>query len=253
MKNKNRIKVPTNKNMYDLNTKTTDKKNPYIYFMMRPLSFLVAKLFIKLNISANFTTGCSLLLGIISFYFLQDGNHLSFIYASICILFSELFDFVDGNIARFKNRKTYFGKFYDGLTDDYINSLKFVFMGIGLSGLYSIAGVIISLMMFFVRYTEMRFNYVMMIKQSKSSLDKNIKSDNDRSSNRYPKQLLKTIIILPSRIISSTSTISFIILSLFHLSNIWFITFASLVSIESLFRIIMINYNAFKRFDIKYN
>lgn len=110
-----------------------DRGNLIFYYVTRPLSFYLTVPFAIFGISANTATAISFIFSLLSCMFwilpISDG----FLYASLCYLLWYLVDFVDGNLARFYGKTNYFGKFIDGLVDNFTGLSFFIFMGHGVS------------------------------------------------------------------------------------------------------------------------
>src|SRR5437763_660961 len=79
----------------------------------------------RINVSPNTLTVIGMLLMCSTVWLLQSG----FLFLSCwIILFSSLFDVLDGKIARLKNNGTQFGAFLDSVFDRYADS--FILMGL---------------------------------------------------------------------------------------------------------------------------
>ena len=107
-------------------TNTKFNKNIGDFFITRPLSILLTIPLADLNISPNRITSIRVILQmiVILFIFFSNKNYL----ITLIILhyfFSDVFDYVDGNYARYKNKASYFGKLFDTTFD---NSLSFIFL-----------------------------------------------------------------------------------------------------------------------------
>ena len=78
------------------------------------LSRKIGILFSKLQLSANQWTVLSLLLMIITFYFLINRN---FLIATIVLAFTAVIDMIDGAVARATKKATIFGAYLDTIID----------------------------------------------------------------------------------------------------------------------------------------
>lgn len=105
--------------------------NDFREYRTKKLSSL-AKLLLKLKISANIMTTLSLLFGLISIYFLFN-NHLLFIIFAILHLLADIFD---GVLAR-SSKSTTFGKYYDHSVDQIITLLLIIKIGFYLNEYYA--------------------------------------------------------------------------------------------------------------------
>lgn len=82
-------------------------------YLYRKVSFYLTPFFVFLGLSANQSTNLNLLVVL--------GSYVALFYSPILgaslFLFSIFIDFVDGNLARYYGKSSYFGKFYDGFCD----------------------------------------------------------------------------------------------------------------------------------------
>ena len=108
-----------------------DRDNPWLYFVMRPISFYPTWLFLKLGISANQTTYIGLIIGVIGCIFLALGSHWAPIIGVVLINIGYLFDVVDGNVARYTNSCSKYGQYIDGMATYIMVPLTFIAIGIG--------------------------------------------------------------------------------------------------------------------------
>jgi archaetidylinositol phosphate synthase len=90
----------------------------------------VADVFVRLRITPNQISMLALVAGIICAYLFLER---SFIWGSIALLISAIFDLVDGSVARKTNAHTNFGAVFDWIVDKYVDAL--VLLGVGLSGI----------------------------------------------------------------------------------------------------------------------
>jgi len=89
------------------------QKQQYLVRVFRFIGNLLAPLFIMTNISANKITFFSFLLGIISCLLIMS----NYINAAIIIyIISGILDHVDGTVARFNDKASFFGRFIDGFS-----------------------------------------------------------------------------------------------------------------------------------------
>ncbi|MFA7114675.1 MAG: CDP-alcohol phosphatidyltransferase family protein [Candidatus Omnitrophota bacterium] len=103
------------KEKYNVNKKKQfDKREIQSYFVFRPLSFIITPFFVMLKISANIVTLLSFVFLLLSGFFILKGFDY-FLLSIIFIFFAFLFDYVDGNLARYSGTTNYFGKFIDGV------------------------------------------------------------------------------------------------------------------------------------------
>lgn len=86
------------------------------YYFYRPLSFLVTPFFINFGIRPNTVTWLGFLFGLISLILYFLGDYIQTILACLFYFIFNLFDHIDGNIARIQNKTNYYGKYLDSIT-----------------------------------------------------------------------------------------------------------------------------------------
>lgn len=111
--------------------RASDTDDPWLHFVVRPISFHPTWLFLKLGISANQTTFIGLIIGIIGCVFLAFGSYWAAIIGAILVNMRFLFDVVDGNIARSTNSCTKYGAYIDGMTTHIMAPLTSITVGLG--------------------------------------------------------------------------------------------------------------------------
>ena len=77
----------------------------------------------KLGVGPNLLTFFGFLITILSAFYLAQGN---FFYAGMVIIFSGIFDMLDGRLARITNNVTKFGAFFDSVLDRYSDMILFL-------------------------------------------------------------------------------------------------------------------------------
>jgi phosphatidylglycerophosphate synthase len=99
-------------------------------FVYRPLSFAMTPLFLNAGVRPNTITVFRLVLGFLgSLLFLLKGLEL----AAFAVLFvAVVLDYVDGNVARITRSTTYYGKFLDSFSDNFIFVLQIPLIALGL-------------------------------------------------------------------------------------------------------------------------
>ncbi len=144
---------------------TLDAEN-YFYLWYRPISFFPSAVLIRLGMSANNVTVCGGVVLLMAFALLSLGKF----QAGACLyLLAYLIDFVDGNIARYVGKPTYFGRMIDGLVDS-LTFLLFIAIGIGnafygnalFGGLIEGAlGMVTAFIFLFRSYFYLRVSYIL--------------------------------------------------------------------------------------------
>lgn len=119
---KNKIDI-----MYPLD-KALDEKtiNPFMFYILRPLSFDVSIFISKRNVSAINITWASLILLVFSSFLFQWMP----LTASVCFILYQFLDVVDGNVARLNRKTSSFGEFLDETVNSFAGVLVPVSVGI---------------------------------------------------------------------------------------------------------------------------
>lgn len=121
---------------YDAAAEATDRKGGfYQRFVLRALSLPLSVPLMKLGVSANQATALGSLIGTLAAALACGGFFLS---AAIVRHVAVVMDFVDGNLARAARRKTWAGKFFDGLSDVLLDGLFVIGVGLGLGGAHAV-------------------------------------------------------------------------------------------------------------------
>ena len=111
--------------------KDFEKYNLWVRPVVRPSSYYLTWLFLRLDISANQITYFSLMIGTIGCLLLASGTYKVMIIGALLINFYDFLDSVDGNIARCTNTCTKYGAFLDGVVDTTMSVFVFTSAGIG--------------------------------------------------------------------------------------------------------------------------
>lgn len=109
-----------------------EKQFPINYFFVRPFSFYVTYLVLKVTSNPANVAIFGFILGVIGCFFLATSSLFSLWPGILFISLYSLSDAVDGNIARTTHNVTLFGKYLDGLLGELIDGSYFFFLGIGL-------------------------------------------------------------------------------------------------------------------------
>ena len=120
---------------YDTRKQTIDREFHYwAYIAIRPLSFYVTVPFIRLGLSATAVTllgALILFLGLLAIAI--SSNSFGLLVAGVVLVnIWYLFDFVDGNIARYNKEASKFGGFLDSLIGHFYHTLLPVCVGFAL-------------------------------------------------------------------------------------------------------------------------
>lgn len=116
---------------YTKEKKFFDKNNLWGYWVFRQVSYYPTWLCLKLGISANSVTFMGFILGLAGCALLAFGNYVSVIIGAILVNLWALFDYIDGNIARYSGSSSKYGAFIDNANGLVISGLLFFSTGIG--------------------------------------------------------------------------------------------------------------------------
>lgn len=83
----------------------------------RPLAFVTAKAFQRMNRNPNFVTAFSLLFGVASGFLFARGEYPYVLYAAVLLEMMIILDCADGQLARMTGKSSPFGKTLDALAD----------------------------------------------------------------------------------------------------------------------------------------
>lgn len=103
--------------------KSADTEDWLDYHVVRPFSYLWAKFFAKLGVHPNAVTVMSMIIGAVSCIFFahgsfhyEGGHGLLFnIIAILLLIWADVFDCADGQLARLTGKKSRLGRILDGL------------------------------------------------------------------------------------------------------------------------------------------
>ncbi len=113
-----------------------DRIYPWIGYVLRPVSFLTTVPLMRRGVTANQVTALTALFGLAACGLLAWGTPGGLLWGGICVTLLNLFDCVDGNLARLRpSDGPPVGKFYDQLVQPaYL--LVYFFLGVGLARAY---------------------------------------------------------------------------------------------------------------------
>jgi phosphatidylglycerophosphate synthase len=110
-----------------------DRIYPWIGYVLRPVSFVLSAPLGWLGVTADQVTALTAVLGVLACVLLSLGTWPGFVWGGLAITALNLFDCVDGNLARLRSRPgPPRGKFYDQLVG-YFFPLSYFFLGLGLA------------------------------------------------------------------------------------------------------------------------
>jgi len=102
--------------------KFSTNNTPLHLVLCSKISYFITPFFLYFKFSANTVTLINFFLSILSILILLFFPSY-FIYSILIFILYRILDFVDGSIARFTSSGTFFGKFIDGLSDIFFQSL----------------------------------------------------------------------------------------------------------------------------------
>ena len=238
---------------YDENTRNSDLRNPYVYYLIRPLSFLFMPLLVRMKTHPNTITISRLLIGLVLFFLIFRGYFEYTHYFTIAIIYTFLviLDYVDGNLARYFKLKSFYGKMFDGWIDTSLEIGLFISIGYFLGEQSLFWGLFVSFINLFCIWTSQRYIYVENIKlqyqKSKNDIASSF-SQNPKTSQR----MIKFFFITIENFKIVYFTLFFILCSFYGFINEWhryggfYLIFFSLL----IFTITIIK--SLKSFNIKY-
>jgi len=103
-------KSPASKEKLD---ECTNQYKIFDYYIYARIAKLIAKPVLKTNLTPNLITLISLFFGVLAGFFFLLGNYYYTVLGVIFMQLVQVFDTVDGAVARFKKISTPFGGFFD--------------------------------------------------------------------------------------------------------------------------------------------
>jgi len=145
---------------YDGPTADQDRRFGWYWRLLRRLSFPLSRLFLWLKITPLQATAIGTVFGGLSAGLAALGGPEMFVLAAVAIHAARLMDLVDGNLARAYPRKTWSGKFLDGLNDSLVEGMFLVGVGIGLGGAWMAFAFFAAWFATIGSYASVRYLYV---------------------------------------------------------------------------------------------
>ncbi|HHT9119799.1 MAG TPA: CDP-alcohol phosphatidyltransferase family protein [Candidatus Hypogeohydataceae bacterium YC41] len=102
-------------------------------YVNRKLSGLVTRLLIRLPITPNQITICSLLIGLVACWFFWQGGYWHCVFAALIYYASVIVDLSDGEVARLKFMQSWLGAWLDSICDSIIYAGVLVTTALALS------------------------------------------------------------------------------------------------------------------------
>jgi len=107
------------------------KYNFWGRFVLREVSYYPTWLFLKVGISANLITSLGFLIGCAGCLLIAFGNYIGIIVGALLVNLWALLDYADGQVARWSNSSSNYGRFLDNLADTGMAALIFMCLGVG--------------------------------------------------------------------------------------------------------------------------
>lgn len=109
--------------------KEIDKMDIWVYLVVRPVSFVLTWLLLKINMSAKIATLVSVLITVTSMLLVLTSKYELILGGLLLFNFWIVFDCVDGNIARVTKTSSVYGEFIDGVSGYIFTSILFLSLG----------------------------------------------------------------------------------------------------------------------------
>lgn len=230
-----KVSVDQIRSTYRPAEKAEDDSLWLVRYVVRPFSFYVSWIFVRLGISANTVTLLSLVVGLIGSALLASGTGLDLI-GCILLLTWLVLDHVDGNLARFYCAQSKFGDFLDTISCYTLLALFPLCAGIGVhvgksphefSILPVVAGAVASILNLLPRlYFQKMKNYAIDESSYHTAITRRITSNASRILFGHAYSLVQNIV--------NPSGLLFLLLTLAVATKttLWFLTlYAILLSI----------------------
>lgn len=110
------------------------RSNLWEYFVLRPISYRLAPLFIRLGFSANAVTALGLLLLICGLAFVSLGaaHRGNLVIGATLINLWVFSDYTDGHVARWRGQSSQFGVLFDHIVGQVYAAFQPICLGLGL-------------------------------------------------------------------------------------------------------------------------
>jgi phosphatidylglycerophosphate synthase len=112
--------------------KRWEKQFPANYYLVRPLSFLLTWIIIRITDRPERIVWFGFIVGITGCLFLLGFFYFGAWPGILLLISFSILDAVDGNIARVTGKITYYGKYMDSIVGEIIGSSYFICLGAGM-------------------------------------------------------------------------------------------------------------------------
>lgn len=124
-----------------------DKDNPVGHYVLRPISYYLTVPCLRMGLSANQVTFIGIGIGVAGCLLIGLGTYWSMIIGAALLILTDIFDVIDGNIARYKKESSRYGGYVDNvISGEIVYNLVPFAIGIGTGNI--LFGSICSISMF---------------------------------------------------------------------------------------------------------
>lgn len=156
----------------------------YQTYVMRSIAAPLTHVALRTKITPVTVTLIGLVLGVISSAVFAICSADQLIWAALFWHLVKVFDFVDGNLARARNQKTYAGKMLDGFADLVVNVALLIGLGLHLGGNHAVIGLALANLHLFGAFGYFRYNTFYTMMQSSQQQVKTLAENEGASKNR---------------------------------------------------------------------
>ena len=222
---------------YSQETKDSDKRSYYIFYVLRPTSFFITPLFTLIKMSANTVTLFRFFCGLLICYLVIIQYNL--FYASLWYLLIIILDFVDGNLARLSKSASLFGAMVDGWVDEILNLILYLSISILFGEKYFTFALMIALIKITAAYSETRFLYFNgIIRKQPVLIKNNILKSKKRLFGIIYRQLKNLNLIFFTLLLCGSAYLGYVLE--------WFISYSIYLLLFSLLKMFKAFFNSLK-------
>ena len=174
------------------------------------------------------------------------------IWAGVLWHLAKVFDFVDGNLARARNQKTYAGKMLDGLTDILVNAALLVGLGVHLGSSYLILGLALSNIYILGNFSYFRYTSFLSMMSTGTLGNSGISGVNlaSRSVGVATPGIATRMVMLVSRLHCELILPSVILFSVLERPDLLLISAGGLMAIEGILMVLRAFFATLKNLNI---
>jgi phosphatidylglycerophosphate synthase len=225
---------------YSPKKRLDDSSNYYVYYVMRPLSWVPTWICVRLGLSANAATWIGFVIGIAACAALLLGGYTWGCAGALLYNLFLMFDHIDGNLARFFRTSNYFGKYIDGVFGAVCAVFLFPSIAIGLWRIESTPqneiivafAALISILLFLRYYMVTRFHFHLLeIANQSASIEA---PSANQAKTVKPKNIVNAFLDLSLKIEGSTLEGTLLIAALIGKLDFWLVVFGAFCVFNSL-------------------